>query len=69
MNHLGCDGNMKVVFDAGDAKLECVEEEDEEEDAEEEEGIEVDIAKLRGELLPTSLTLSEGIDASSCALV
>ena len=50
MNHLGCDGNMKVVFDAGDAKLECVEEEDEEEEEEEEEeGIEVDIAKLRGE--------------------
>jgi len=41
---------MKVVFDAGDAKLECVEEEDEEEEEEEEEeGIEVDIAKLRGE--------------------
>lgn len=50
MNHLGCDGNMKVVFDAGDAKLECVEEEDEEaEEEEDEEGVEVDIAKLRGE--------------------
>ncbi|GAA6013906.1 hypothetical protein JCM11491_000466 [Sporobolomyces phaffii] len=56
MNHLGCDGNMKVVFDAGDAKLECVEEEDEEEeDAEEEEGIEVDIAKLREKCIPQGL--------------
>lgn len=51
MNHLGCDGNMKVVFDAGDAKLECVEEEDEDEEEaeEEEEDVEVDIAKLRGQ--------------------
>lgn len=54
MNHLGCDGNMKVVFDAGDAKLECDDEEGEEgakeeEDVREEEGdVEVDISRLRG---------------------
>ncbi|GAA5912980.1 condensin subunit BRN1 [Sporobolomyces salmoneus] len=58
MNHLGCDGNMKVVFDAGDAKLECVEEEDEaerDEEEEEEEGVEVDIAKLREKCIPQGL--------------
>ncbi|GAA5843606.1 hypothetical protein JCM3766R1_002427 [Sporobolomyces carnicolor] len=57
MNHLGCDGNMKVVFDAGDAKLECVEEEDEDEEEaeEEEEDVEVDIAKLREKCIPQGL--------------
>lgn len=48
MNHLGCDGNMKVVFDAGDAKLENNEEEDEE-DEEDDVGIQLDISKLKSE--------------------
>ncbi|BGP52003.1 hypothetical protein JCM10450v2_007974 [Rhodotorula kratochvilovae] len=63
MNHLACDGTMKVVFDAGDAKLECDEEDalpeeiDEEEKArvrlqEEEDRAEVDISKLRARCLP-----------------
>lgn len=58
MNHLGCDGSMKVVFDAGDAKLDCDEEDEEEEgDAEgaaktpSTDNLEVDLAKLRGESL------------------
>jgi condensin complex subunit 2 len=49
MNHLGCDSGMKVVFDAGDAKL------DEDEDDEVEEGDEdveigkvVDVGRLKG---------------------
>lgn len=55
MNHLGCDGSMKVVFDAGDAKLDCDEEDEEEGDAAEAaatpstDHLEVDLAKLRGE--------------------
>ncbi|CEQ41071.1 SPOSA6832_02755, partial [Sporobolomyces salmonicolor] len=58
MNHLGCDGNMKVVFDAGDAKLECDEEDedDEQEEEEEEEGVEVDIGKLRERCIPFGLS-------------
>ncbi|GAA6051612.1 hypothetical protein JCM3770_003496, partial [Rhodotorula araucariae] len=59
MNHLACDGTMKVVFDAGDAKLECDEEEevDEEEKArlrlqEEDDRAEVDLSKLRARCLP-----------------
>ncbi|GAA5949509.1 hypothetical protein JCM21900_000244 [Sporobolomyces salmonicolor] len=58
MNHLGCDGNMKVVFDAGDAKLECDEEDEdgEQEEEEEEEGIEVDIGKLRERCIPFGLS-------------
>ncbi|BGP11648.1 hypothetical protein JCM10049v2_007558 [Rhodotorula toruloides] len=62
MNHLGCDGNMKVVFDAGDAKLECDDEEGEEgakkeEDVREEEGdVEVDISRLRARCLPSGLS-------------
>ncbi|BGP27880.1 condensin complex subunit 2 [Rhodotorula toruloides] len=59
MNHLGCDGNMKVVFDAGDAKLEC-DEEDEGEAAEEEEeaeaDVEVDISRLRARHLANGLS-------------
>lgn len=53
MNHLGCDGNMKVVFDAGDAKVALDEEEegaDVEEEEEEEIGVKVDLSKLRGGL-------------------
>jgi condensin complex subunit 2 len=46
MNHLGCDGNMKVVFDAGDAKLEN--DEDDEEDVETEAELRIDLSKLRG---------------------
>ncbi|GAA5886436.1 hypothetical protein JCM5296_001906 [Sporobolomyces johnsonii] len=59
MNHLGCDGNMKVVFDAGDAKLECDEEDEDgeqDEEDEEEEGVEVDIAKLRERCMPFGLS-------------
>lgn len=56
MNHLGCDGSMKVVFDAGDAKLDCDEEEDGEEEDEEaarakqaqDESLQVDLSRLRG---------------------
>ena len=58
MNHLACDGTMKVVFDAGDAKLECDEEDaldeaDEEDKArqraqDEEDRAEIDISKLQG---------------------
>jgi hypothetical protein len=48
MNHLGCDSGMKVVFDAGDAKLD--DEDDEEEGAENDEeiGKVVDIGRLKG---------------------
>ncbi|BGP03751.1 Condensin complex subunit 2 [Rhodotorula toruloides] len=63
MNHLGCDGNMKVVFDAGDAKLECDEEdadadaeEEKKEDVEEEADVEVDISRLRARCLPQGLS-------------
>lgn len=44
MNHLGCDGSMRVVFDAGDARLE---DEEEMEEVEFEEHMKVDISKLR----------------------
>lgn len=69
MNHLGCDGSMKVVFDAGDAKLDC-DEEDEDEDEEavrakqaQDETLQVDLSRLRGE--PASPACG---DAASCAL-
>ncbi|KPV73018.1 uncharacterized protein RHOBADRAFT_55260 [Rhodotorula graminis WP1] len=62
MNHLACDGTMKVVFDAGDAKLECDEEDaleelDEEDKArqraqDEEDRAEIDISKLQARCLP-----------------
>ncbi|GJN94096.1 hypothetical protein Rhopal_007170-T1 [Rhodotorula paludigena] len=62
MNHLGCDGTMKVVFDAGDAKLDCEDEEDEDEEEkarkrqqEEEDNVEIDISKLRARCLPHGL--------------
>mgnify|MGYP001613820151 FL=1 len=46
MNHLGCDGNMKVVFDAGDARLPNeIEAEDEDDD---EDDVELDIGRLVG---------------------
>lgn len=62
MNHLGCDGNMKVVFDAGDAKLEN--DEDDEEDVETEAELQMDLSKLRG----TSPLLSSvpPTDANGC---
>lgn len=41
---------MKVVFDAGDAKLENNEEEDEESDDEEEVGAKLDISNLKRSL-------------------
>lgn len=46
MNHLGCDGNMKVVFDAGDAKLENNEDDESEDEDEDEDMIKVDLTKL-----------------------
>lgn len=50
MNHLGCDGNMKVVFDAGDAKLEASDEDDQDDQDEADEiGTRIDLCKLRGE--------------------
>lgn len=60
MNHLGCDGSMKVVFDAGDAKLDCDEEDEEEEGdaaatAPSTDNLEVDLAKLRARCLPNGL--------------
>ncbi|ORY82924.1 condensin complex subunit 2/barren [Leucosporidium creatinivorum] len=57
MNHLGCDGNMKVVFDAGDAKVAGDEEDggEVEEEEEEEIGVKVDLSKLRAKCLPPSL--------------
>ncbi|POY74947.1 hypothetical protein BMF94_1923 [Rhodotorula taiwanensis] len=61
MNHLGCDGSMKVVFDAGDAKLDC-DEEDEDEDEEavrakqaQDETLQVDLSRLRDRCLPAGL--------------
>lgn len=50
MNHLGCDGNMKVVFDAGDAKLDNNEDDGDGEEEEEDDQVEVDLIKLRGTL-------------------
>jgi condensin complex subunit 2 len=47
MNHLGCDGSMRVVFDAGDAKLEDDEDKVDEEEEEVEEHMKVDISKLK----------------------
>lgn len=46
MNHLGTDGSMRVVFDAGDAKLEDAAEAEDEAD---EEGLRVDLSRLAGE--------------------
>lgn len=55
MNHLGSDSTMRVVFDAGDAK---VDDGDEEEAEPEDDGLEedeklplVDISKLKGTLI------------------
>lgn len=50
MNHLGCDGSMRVVFDAGDAKLE--DDEDDEVEAQKVEYMQVDIGSLRGTGFP-----------------
>jgi hypothetical protein len=49
MNHLGCDGSMRVVFDAGDAKLEDDEDKVDEEEEEVEEHMKVDISKLKSQ--------------------
>jgi condensin complex subunit 2 len=54
MNHLGSDSNMRVVFDAGDAKvLDPEDDNDQEEDGfnDDEKLPTVDISKLRGKLL------------------
>ncbi len=45
MNHLGTDGSMRVVFDAGDAKLEDAAEAEDEAD---EEGLKLDLSRLAG---------------------
>lgn len=47
MNHLGTDGSMRVVFDAGDAKVE--DDVEGEEDDGDEEGLRLDITRLKGE--------------------
>lgn len=52
MNHLGSDSTMRVVFDAGDAKIDVGDEEDddEEDDLDDDEKIPtVDISKLKSE--------------------
>ncbi|KAK4046790.1 hypothetical protein OIO90_006432 [Microbotryomycetes sp. JL221] len=51
MNHLGCDGSMRVVFDAGDAKL-SVSDEDEAETVEQDVGMRVDLTALVAKFLP-----------------
>ena len=54
MNHLGSDSNMRVVFDAGDAKvLDPEDENDQEEDEfdEDEKMPTLDISKLKGNIL------------------
>jgi len=48
MNHLGTDGSMRVVFDAGDAKLEDA---GGAEDDADEEGLRLDLSRLAGECL------------------
>ncbi|GAA5879151.1 hypothetical protein JCM3774_002095 [Rhodotorula dairenensis] len=61
MNHLGCDGSMKVVFDAGDAKLDCDEDDDGEDDEAEaarrdaSDNLQVDLTKLRARCMPNGL--------------
>ncbi|GAA5982564.1 hypothetical protein JCM10908_006700 [Rhodotorula pacifica] len=61
MNHLGCDGSMKVVFDAGDAKLDGDDEDGDDEDAEVEakaasaDHLEIDLTTLRARCLPNGL--------------
>jgi condensin complex subunit 2 len=44
MNHLGVDGRMKVVFDAGEGRV--GDDEDEDESEEEEEYVKVDLSRL-----------------------
>ena len=52
MNHLGCDSTMRVVFDAGDAKVEESDADEEQESGKacEEKVFVVDILKLKGAL-------------------
>lgn len=58
MNHLGCDASMRVVFDAGDAKLEDDEDKEaQEEEEEEEEYTKLDISKLRSMFSSSPLCL------------
>ncbi|SCV74682.1 BQ2448_7711 [Microbotryum intermedium] len=65
MNHLGCDRNMKVVFDAGDARLDKGDDEDEddedEEDVLENEDIEVDLTRLTTRCFPDGLDTLENM--------
>ena len=51
MNHLGSDSTMRVVFDAGDAKVEDSDEEEEthKNNNEPQERLNVDIARLKGD--------------------
>ncbi|KAI5479524.1 hypothetical protein MNV49_003466 [Pseudohyphozyma bogoriensis] len=57
MNHLGCDGEMKVVFDAGDAKLSIAEEDviddDEKKEEEKESHARLDIGRLIAKYIPS----------------
>lgn len=61
MNHLGSDSTMRVVFDAGDAKVDDGEEDDEEEEADDLDEDEklplVDISKLKSKPLKFKLDL------------
>ncbi|KAL8291375.1 hypothetical protein RQP46_002353 [Phenoliferia psychrophenolica] len=54
MNHLGCDGDMKIVFDAGDARLEQVDVEDDEVD-DIDDDVELDIGRLVGKHIPSDV--------------
>lgn len=57
MNHLGSDSTMRVVFDAGDAKVEDSDDEEEEEDDgldDDEKLPEVDISRLKGKTIHRS---------------
>lgn len=70
MNHLGCDGRMRVVFDAGDAKLEDGNESEEETEDEKEErriGQKVDLARLMRSFppLPRSPPYSSSLTRAS----
>ncbi|SCZ97822.1 BZ3500_MvSof-1268-A1-R1_Chr3-3g06394 [Microbotryum saponariae] len=64
MNHLGCDRNMKVVFDAGDARLDKADDdddddEDDEDDVLENEDIECDLTRLTTRCFPDGLDTLE----------
>ncbi|EJU03625.1 barren [Dacryopinax primogenitus] len=62
MNHLGVDGSLRIVFDAGDCKLE---EEDIEEDLSEMKGAEVDLSSLRIKYFPSMAVLEDRVICST----